>query len=1624
MIESETNSQYQKETDQSQYDNDTTDVPNKFGMGGTYPAVELGLVTSDTTEGVRKEFKLVDDNLTKTNGGGKIYSGEFKNIRLPNGLAGLPNFIQKLTSRQAITLGTAAENGPLRLMVKAKWSGAPGTIARTKENIVFRGRSGFLCFDCDSGLSATEFLQVMGETLPGFEKLGYVLVASSSSYIYNTETGEALRGHTGWHLYIQLSGDMSRYPEIAEDHRHRWWLTKHGQIVKGAINQKTGVSCRLNRGPTDHCTHDPSRLFFEVAPLVHAPLEQRKPAPIYHPGETLNIDAYAFLTAKEVKQAKANLAEAKGEARVEAVESCAQHIVETDGCTVQEATVEAERRISALDRGLVDGNTPIHFQDGSVVLAKDLSAAHTGKRCQNPVEPSYQNGSFCSNVFVNDRGIVIHTYAHGGIQYTVDAELSHPELNAAERDTAYRALAAQMPLAANHRDQLIRCMPEALVDAFASLGYFVSWQHGVEAPTPNCVGLAGVSPVTNRTLAAGLAIAVVNGSQQIVGYRYCKELAGGLDLTKFYWVSSSFINGGNGPHLEGELPTMHFDMGHILAETDQHHRCETIVTCVANDIFTGVNVAYEQHQAGVPTVAVIGDPGFFGRYPAELTKLLRDGANRKVLIIPTPGRYDQPGERQNMLDIKALLTAADVTTEWSVREGKLAEVRRKITYAEGEGSKIAAREDSVAETDQVAAKRRESLAKLTKAEQALIDATEAVEHRVAKVAELKSSGTGDALALAQQELKAARAERKKQRDHRNRLVRNGHKKATAPSVKVARRKVQKTINQLRKRERELLEALQSTTMYSVLWWDQWRPTNVYPGSDHAGLVSLDFYTSCTLDGTAKSIREWKASKTFTGDEILETQHFEYRAPKYRELLFGRGGLGCGKTYYLCESLGNIILEYFPLQKTALDTGAPRYITLPAGVNVLLFGDTNNLTASMAQRLQDHLLTRFNLQIDIVSAAEADFTLKRGQFIYCCPDSLYKIPDNLFINAVVAFDEAESCRDAITNRVEPRLRAKVRQFTTALVKNCGRAFFLDAHLTDQTVDWFLDQTNRSAIKVDHQGNAPADLYLFESKAALRAALERVDARKTPVAIAADDTGIVELAQAVANNATDYAEAYVLSSITNHEPWVQALFTKQEGEAVGATNISLNAWLRSTRPSVFGWTPAAQSGVDISVDLFEYLHCELNGLLNPEKNLQLIGRVRTNVRRKAYLAKQGLWKSASSDQLETLTAQLLKKTMEEVALVLAGETDCEQLIAQMRPIIERTFSDRKTMLDVLRLAELEFERRSLRGCTIYKSLQAGGNVKLVSSQSTPITLNKAVRDARKERNEQFALLVQNAPEITQREFEQLKNRQVPEPGNPDKMRILLGLNPKQRAKRDRFALCDRLPGIDQSLTWEDPKFIDRLLRRDDLAHVHNYLTITEFLSNTRDAQLKTLGFIARKGEAGLSDLRPRLQRHHEMKRLGLDSLLQTRELSEDDLDQAAFTVRRHNIALDINTNRVRNVALIRHLIERYGIQLKSLKDGNFKLINPWAEDYAGDDAVLYRDLLRIAREQRLNPQIDRSRLDEDETELSYAELNQRRCDAALESIRFAHAPKDELPLPTEEEWQDILKILAQLPEGLCV
>jgi len=387
--------------------------------------VQACVITATNPQVIGKVKKLDSTGNIITQTAGNLIAGHASNTVFES-MAELAELLERADYSQALTASThTARDNKAELVTKDAWhqAGKPSSlITRSKEHLIHaHGVGGLLIIDCDDmTTSKADLLAAINEVIP-LASTAHVYTTSSSSYIYNKDTGAELAGLRGQRVYIAVTdqGDIKRAGDVLID---RLWLAGYGHIEVSNSGQM------LERTLADKSLFNPTHLDYIAGSKCHEPLEQRRPAPDVNEGEALDTArALPDLSDADEVQLKAVKDQAREMVRGEALLKLDQYTneraranlkrqgIELPSSEQMQAAKENVRR--AVDGGLLTGEQVITLAGGEEVSVGELllnPAIYHGQLTLDPIEPDYNGGRAVGRIHLYNGRPNIHSFAHGG----------------------------------------------------------------------------------------------------------------------------------------------------------------------------------------------------------------------------------------------------------------------------------------------------------------------------------------------------------------------------------------------------------------------------------------------------------------------------------------------------------------------------------------------------------------------------------------------------------------------------------------------------------------------------------------------------------------------------------------------------------------------------------------------------------------------------------------------------------------------------------------------------------------------------------------------------------------------------------------------------------------------------------------------------------------------------------------------------------------------------------------------------------------------------------------------------------------------------------------------------------
>jgi hypothetical protein len=187
-------------------------------------------------------------------------------------------------------------------------------IARDRAHLAWENAPGILMLDYDPfpdvpPLSQAELLEILYQVWPELRAAPHIWRPSSSSCIFDEETGQEVRGITGQRVYV-LIADATDIPRVGKNLVDRLWLAGYGRIVFS----KSGAM--LERTVVDSSVWQPERFDFCGGADCELPLVQRFAASCLYNPDAAPLDTRRLvrdLSKEEIAEVERIKKEAKGQ---------------------------------------------------------------------------------------------------------------------------------------------------------------------------------------------------------------------------------------------------------------------------------------------------------------------------------------------------------------------------------------------------------------------------------------------------------------------------------------------------------------------------------------------------------------------------------------------------------------------------------------------------------------------------------------------------------------------------------------------------------------------------------------------------------------------------------------------------------------------------------------------------------------------------------------------------------------------------------------------------------------------------------------------------------------------------------------------------------------------------------------------------------------------------------------------------------------------------------------------------------------------------------------------------------------------------------------------------------------
>lgn len=326
--------------------------------------------------------------------------------------------LDNATTNQAFTYGTpGSSTGKITTQARASRSG--GAIPRDRKHFEWPGGPGILMIDDDSGRPIPDFVQLLRDNVPCLQNVDILLRPSSSSMIYNSETGAEVQGLLNRRAYVVVSS-AKNIPEVGKHIDDHLWLTGFGCFKVSASGSL------LERNLVDTAVWTPEHLDFVGGAICTPPLAQHKLVTEFSQGSERMVDSASLpllshaqrdlITHQKQTERAANFAAAEAARKGYVAKRTTEMLAHGGDATSIKKAIEL-----ALEKSELGPDFVIQLATGNTVTVRELleqPQVYHGTRCADPLDPTYRNDPRVGYISVlNGYLPYIHSHAHGGVRY-------------------------------------------------------------------------------------------------------------------------------------------------------------------------------------------------------------------------------------------------------------------------------------------------------------------------------------------------------------------------------------------------------------------------------------------------------------------------------------------------------------------------------------------------------------------------------------------------------------------------------------------------------------------------------------------------------------------------------------------------------------------------------------------------------------------------------------------------------------------------------------------------------------------------------------------------------------------------------------------------------------------------------------------------------------------------------------------------------------------------------------------------------------------------------------------------------------------------------------------------------
>jgi len=385
--------------------------------------IALTRITSHKPPMLTKRYYLNSDGVPERSTVASMVEGVAEVVQLAD-MRELAALLSGLKHDQALCFGVP-DQSPVTVVTKRSYEerGHPaGCVPRTKDAFSWPDGAGVMLLDYDPrpghpALSREQLREQLHSAAPALRTAAAVEWFSSSSMIYNGETGAQMNGVKGQRIWVGVR-DAADIPRAGNALVERLWLAGNGWY------EVSRSGALLERCTIDASVWQTNRLDFAAGAHCEPPLEQRRGDPVVTDGELLDTrEAIPDLSEEERARLTTIKTQAKAEVKGQAeaakqrfIEEMAQEIAaKSSAKDADQMALGIVRR--AVENSVLMGDYPIILDDGSAVTVGDVlddPGRYHGRQTRDPLEPEYGNNKVVGKLYLIGSRPNLYSFAHGG----------------------------------------------------------------------------------------------------------------------------------------------------------------------------------------------------------------------------------------------------------------------------------------------------------------------------------------------------------------------------------------------------------------------------------------------------------------------------------------------------------------------------------------------------------------------------------------------------------------------------------------------------------------------------------------------------------------------------------------------------------------------------------------------------------------------------------------------------------------------------------------------------------------------------------------------------------------------------------------------------------------------------------------------------------------------------------------------------------------------------------------------------------------------------------------------------------------------------------------------------------